>query len=99
MRSTSPLVALALVLGSVDAVAYAVLGALLVGLMWLARADVSGPRVGASLFGVLVPIGVTGVGLALLAGTSVVVPLAAPGVWAGSRVTTLVRQLWRWTRH
>jgi len=79
-------------------VAYAALGALLVALMWVARADVSGPRVGSWLFGVLVPLSVTGIGLALLAGTAVVVPLAAPGVWAGAGVVTLLRQLWRWTR-
>jgi hypothetical protein len=79
-------------------VAYATLGALLAALMWLARADVSGPRLGAALFGVLVPAGVVVVGLALLAGTAVVVPLAAPGVWAGAGLATLVRQLARWTR-
>jgi hypothetical protein len=75
-----------------------VFGAVLVALMWAARADIAGPRVGSWLFGVLVPVGVVVVGLALLAGAAVVVPLAAPGVWAGAEAATLVRQLWRWTR-
>jgi hypothetical protein len=80
-------------------VTLAILVAALVALMWVARVDVTGPRIGAWLFGALVPAGVAGVGLALLAATAVVVPLAAPGVWAGAGVTALVRQLWRWTRH
>lgn len=78
---------------------YAVLGGLLVGLMWTSRADVSGVRLGAWLFGLLVPLGVVAVGLAMLAAVAVVVPLVAPGVWAGTGATALVRQLWRWTRH
>jgi len=80
------------------AAAFAALGAALVALLWLSREDVAGPRVGAWLFGALVPIGVLAVGLAALAGAAVVVPLAAPGVWAGTRPVALLRQLSRWTR-
>ncbi len=68
---------------------YAALGALLLALLWLARPSVSGPLLGSWLFGLV----------ALLAGMAVVVPLAAPGVWAGATVTAIVRQLGRWTRH
>src|SRR5258706_8656195 len=78
---------------------YAALGALLLALLWLARPSVSGPLLGSWLFGLAVPVGVVGVGVALLAGMAVVVPLAAPGVWAGATVTAIVRQLGRWTRH
>ncbi|HEX6361530.1 MAG TPA: hypothetical protein VFZ93_01130 [Albitalea sp.] len=80
------------------AIGYAALGALLVALLWLARADVAGETLGSWLFGALVPVAVVAVGLAMLAGVAVVVPLAAPGVWAGARAGALVRQLWRWTR-
>ncbi len=73
--------------------AYALFGAALLGLLWLCRTAVSGPVLGPMLFGLAVPIGVVGVGLAVLAMLAVVVPLAAPGVWAGTGVLTLVRQL------
>ncbi len=83
----------------VIAAGYAVVAAALVGLMWLSRASVSGPVVGPWLFGVVVPLGVVVIGVALLAWVAVVVPLAAPGVWAGESVITIVRQLWHWMRH
>src|SRR5205823_8632981 len=56
--------------------AYAALGALLMALLWLARPGVSGPLIGSWLFGVIVPVGVVSLGLALLAGAAVIVPLA-----------------------
>jgi hypothetical protein len=73
--------------------AYALAGALLWALLWLCRSSVSGPLVGPLLFGVLVPLGVVGVGVALLALLAVVVPLAAPVVWAGAPVLANVRLL------
>ena len=44
------------------------------------------------------PLGVVGVGIATLSLLAVVVPLSAPGVWAGTGVWTLVRQLVQWVR-
>ncbi|WP_280153421.1 hypothetical protein [Piscinibacter sp. XHJ-5] len=82
----------------VIAIGYAALAALLLAVLWLCRVAVSGPVLGPWLFGLAVPLGVVGVGVALLALVAVVVPLAAPGVWAGAGVWTLVRQLWRWMR-
>jgi hypothetical protein len=73
--------------------AYALFGAALLALLWLCRTAVSGPVAGPLLFGLAVPVGVVGVGLAALALLAVVVPLAAPGVWAGTPVLGLVRQL------
>jgi hypothetical protein len=87
------LLALAIVLG-----AYAVCGALLWGLLWLCRVSVTGPVIGPLLFGVVVPVGVVGVGVALLALVAVVVPLAAPAVWAGASVQSVVHQLFQWIR-
>jgi len=87
------LLALAIVLG-----AYAAIGALLYGLLWLCRVSVTGPVVGPLLFGVAVPVGVVTVGLGLLALVAVVVPLAAPAVWAGAGVIAVVRQLLQWVR-
>jgi hypothetical protein len=45
-----------------------------------------------------VPLGVVGVGVALLSLAAVVVPLAAPAVWAGTSVIGVVRQLFHWVR-
>ena len=73
--------------------AYALAAAGLWALLWLCRGSVSGPLVGPLLFGALVPVGVVGVGVALLALLAVVVPLAAPGVWAGAPVLANVRLL------
>src|SRR3990170_4404320 len=121
MPSRSPLDALSLVLGSVEAVrslralyvllatfaiagllivgaGYAVFGAVLLAFLWLCRVAVTGPVLGPLLFGLAVPVGVVSVGIALLALLSVVVPLAAPGVWAGVGVLDIVRQLLRWMR-
>jgi hypothetical protein len=77
---------------------YALCGALLWGLLWLSRASVSGPVAGPLLFGLAVPIGVVGVGVAMLSLLAVVVPLAAPAVWAGAGVIATVRQLLGWIR-
>jgi hypothetical protein len=73
--------------------AYALFAALLLGLLWLCRSAVSGTVIGPMLFGLAVPVGVVSVGLALLSLLAVVVPLSAPGVWAGARVFDIVRQL------
>lgn len=78
--------------------AYALLAAVLYALLWLCRVAVSGPLIGPLLFGLAVPVGVVGVGVALLALVTVVVPLAAPAVWAGVGVIDTVRQLQRWMR-
>jgi hypothetical protein len=75
------------------ALAYAVLGGLLVGLLWLSRTAVSGPVIGPMLFGLAVPVGVVGIAWALLAGGAVVVPLMAPAVWSGAGVFATLRQL------
>jgi hypothetical protein len=88
------LLALALVL-----TAYAAAAAVLLGLLWLCRVNVSGPVLGPLLFGLAVPVGVVGVGIAGLSLLAVVVPLAAPAVWAGSGVLAVVRQLATWARH
>jgi hypothetical protein len=77
---------------------YAAFAAVLLGLLWLCRVAVTGPVLGPMLFGLAVPLGVVSVGLALLSLLSVVVPLAAPGVWAGASVMNVVRQLLRCMR-
>lgn len=87
------LLALAMVFG-----AYAVIAAMLYAVLWLCRVSVSGPIVGPLLFGVVVPVGVVGVGLGLLSLVAVVVPLAAPAVWAGLGVMAVVHQLFQWVR-
>lgn len=74
-------------------VGFALLGGALLGLMWLSRVAVSGPVLGPVLFGLAVPLGVVGVGLALLALVAVIVPLVAPAVWSGAGVFAVVRQL------
>ncbi len=80
------------------ALAYAVLGGFLVGLMWLSRTAVSGPVIGPVLFGLAVPVGVVGIAWALLAAGAVIVPLMAPAVWSGAGVLTTLRQLSRLVR-
>jgi hypothetical protein len=75
------------------ALVYAVLGGLLVGLLWLSRTAVSGPVIGPLLFGLAVPVGVVGIAWALLAGGAVVVPLMAPAVWSGAGLFATLRQL------
>ena len=66
---------------------YAAAAALLLGLLWLCRADVLGTVAGPLLFGLVVPLGVLAVGL------------AAPGVWAGAGVMEVVRDLVGLVRH
>lgn len=88
---------LAIVLGIAAIVA--VLGAALVALLWLSRTDVTGPVLGPVIFGAVVPLGAVVVGLVLLSLVAVVVPLAAPGVWAGRRALPLLQQLAHWARH
>jgi len=79
-------------------VAYALLAAALLGLLWLCRVSVSGKVLGPMLFGVAVPVGVVSVGIAVLSLLAVIVPLSAPGVWAGASVWAIVRQLVQWVR-
>jgi hypothetical protein len=65
----------------------------LVGALWLTRPGVAGAFVGPLVFGLLVPVGVLILGLIALATVAVLVPLAAPGVWAGDRVGVVLRHL------
>lgn len=65
----------------------------LVGALWLTRPGVAGAVVGPLAFGLLVPVGVLVLGLAVLATVVVLVPLAAPGVWVGDRVGVVLRHL------
>jgi len=62
-------------------------------LLWLSRVAVTGAVVGPLLFGLVVPVGVLAVGLVALSLVAVVVPLAAPGVWAGLGVWPIVTRL------
>lgn len=84
------LVALAVVLMCAGAA-----GALIVGLFWLCRL----PGLGAWLFTLVVPFSVVVLGLALVAGTALVGPLAGPAVWAGASSVTCVRTLGALLRH
>jgi hypothetical protein len=79
--------------------AYALVGAALVALLWASRTAVSGALLGPLLFGVAVPLGVVTVGVAALSLAAVVVPLAAPAVWAGAGVLQVVRSLAGLIRH
>jgi hypothetical protein len=69
-----------------------------VGLLWVSRLAVAGPWLGPLLFGLLVPVAVLTFGLLLLALVAVVAPLAAPAVWSGASVLTVVRDLLRLIR-
>jgi hypothetical protein len=82
------LIVLAAALGVVLAV-----GGVLWLLLWAARADVLGARLGAALFGLTVPVAVVVVGTVMLAMSTVVAPLAAPAVWAGLGVGATLRLL------
>lgn len=84
------LAALAIVLAG-----YALIAAMIGGLFWLSRAAVAGPVLGPLFFGLLVPLGVVAGGLMALSLLVVVVPLAAPAVWSGASVLTVVRTLLR----
>lgn len=78
--------------------AYALIAVMLYGVLWLCRVSVTGPVVGPLLFGVVVPVSVVSAGLGLLSLVAVIVPLAAPAVWAGSGVMAVVFQLFQWVR-
>jgi len=80
------------VLGLALLVVLAAAGVLWV-LLWAARADVLGPRAGAVLFGLTLPLAVVVVGVLLLALGAVVAPLAAPAVWSGMGVRATLRLL------
>jgi len=88
---------LVILLGIAGAVA--LLGGTLVALLWLSRTQVSGAVLGPALFGLVVPVGAVVTGVVLLALVAVVVPLAAPGVWAGRAALPLLRQLVNWARY
>lgn len=64
--------------------------ALLVGLLWVCRL----PLVGPVLYALVVPVAVLSVGLALVAGAVVVVPLAAPAIWSGATTRQALATLW-----
>jgi len=85
------------VLGLGLAVVMAVAGVLAL-LLWAARADVLGPRAGALLFGLTLPLAVVVVGGLLLALSAVVAPLAAPAVWSGLGVRATVHLVLRQLR-
>lgn len=69
-------------------------GAVLWGLLWVSKIRYIGPPV----YAVVVPLAVLSVGLAALAGAVVVVPLAAPAIWAGDSALQGVRTLWQIAR-
>lgn len=79
---------LLLVLLAVAAVAVVAL-AVLAAALWLARL----PGIGPLWFGLLLPVAVLLVGGALLAGVTVVAPLAAPAVWSGRSVRSTLAWL------
>lgn len=72
----------------------AALVAALAGLFWLCRV----PMVGSWLYGLVVPLTVVVLGLAMLAGGAVVGPLTGPTVWAGASSWQSVRQVLRFLR-
>lgn len=90
LRSHHVLMSLGLVL-----LALAVPAALLLGLL----RGVNLPWIGAPLFGALVPLGVSGVGLVALAVVVIVGPLTGPSVWAGARARDTALMCWRQFRH
>lgn len=63
--------------------------AVLLGLFWLCRL----PQLGPWLFVIVVPLTVSLIGLAVMAGTAVVAPLTGPMVWAGASSWETVRGL------
>ncbi|RZI81177.1 MAG: hypothetical protein EOP38_20220 [Rubrivivax sp.] len=72
-----------------------VLAGLVLGLFWLC----SLPQVGPWLFVLVVPFTVVVLGLGLVAGASVIGPLAGPSVWAGASSLQSPRILWNLIRH
>jgi hypothetical protein len=83
------LVALVLVL-----IAAAAMASVVLGLFWLC----SLPKVGPWLFVLVVPLTVVVLGLGLVAGASIVGPLAGPSVWAGASSLESPRILWNLIR-
>lgn len=79
-------------------VAVLVLAGVLALPLWAARADILGPRAGALLFGLTLPLAVVAVGTLLLALSAVVAPLAAPAVWSGMGVRATVHLVLRQLR-
>jgi len=73
--------------------ACAIAAGALLGLLWLSRTAVTGAVIGPLLFGLAVPVGVLMVGLGALSLVGVVVPLAAPAVWSGESVLSVVTRL------
>lgn len=69
-------------------------GALLWALLWICKIRYIGPPV----YALVVPLAVLSVGLTALAGAVVVVPLAAPSVWAGESTLQGVVTLWQIAR-
>ncbi len=76
----------------------AVFAGVLWGVLWLCRPAVSGPLVGPLLLAFVVPVAVVAVGLAVLALTTIIVPLSAPAVWCGEPSLAIVRRHARWIR-
>lgn len=74
--------------------ATAALGALVTGLLWACRL----PVVGTALLGVLVPVAVPALGLAVVALLALVGPVAAPAVWDGLGVRAVLALLIRQAR-
>lgn len=81
---------LLLVLLVVTALAGALL-ALLAAALWATRIPLLGP----ALFGLLLPVAVVAVGVAVLAGVAVIAPLAAPAIWSGLGVAATLALLAR----
>ena len=84
---------LLLVLISVVAAAAALL-AVLAAALWLTRVPLLGP----ALFGLLLPVAVVAVGVAILSGVAVLAPLAAPAIWSGQGVAATLGLLARHVR-
>ena len=91
LRSAHRLLAvLVLLMGA----AAGLLGGLLL-LLWATRVPVIGP----ALLGLILPLAVIVVGLAVLAGVAVAAPLAAPAVWSGCTPFETLAVLARHVRH
>lgn len=62
--------------------------------LWLTRV----PLIGPALFGLLLPVAVVAVGVAILSGIAVLAPLAAPAIWSGQGVVATLGLLARHVR-
>ena len=62
--------------------------------LWLTRV----PLIGPALFGLLLPVAVVAVGVAILSGIAVLAPLAAPAIWSGQGVAATLGLLARHVR-